>query len=258
MKRKKNEAGCACADGRPGAGKWIRKGDAFVNEATGGATAEFIRLWRSGDGDVYTALEKSVVKPILAERKVRFGIYEGRFNEIEVFAILVDLMLVRNKIEELENPEKLVVFLQCSLRNELRRYGIKTEEPWRRTVIESGLAMRNGDDGTVESPISQFFEDACKIGIRQDSLDELGHWNVERLFNEFYCRHPLDAYIAYFKAHNFSYSEIRKLLGLKTSDNALAQRCRRIRRNMARFMAERVNKDFAKIKKELNGGRFNG
>lgn len=258
MKRKKNEAGGVCADGRPDAGKWIRKGDAFVNEATGGATAEFIRLWRSGDGDVYAALEKNVVKPILAERKVRFGIYEGRFNEIEVFAILVDLMLVRNKIEELENPEKLVVFLQCSLRNELRRYGIKTEEPWRRTVIESGLAMRNGDDGTVESPISQFFEDACKAGIRKDRLDEIGHRNVERFFNEFHCRHPIDAYIAYFKAHSFSYSEIRRLLGLKTSDNALAQRCRRIRRDMAEFMAERMNKSVAKIKKDLGGGRFNG
>lgn len=189
---------------------------------------------------------------------MRFGIYEGRFNEIEVFAILVDLMLVRNKIEELENPEKLVVFLQCSLRNELRRYGIKTEEPWRRTVIESGLAMRNGDDGTAESPISQFFEDACKIGIRKDCLDELGHWNVERLFNEYHCQSPRDAYVAYFKAHDFSYSEIRKLLGLKTSDNALAQRWIRIRRDMAKFMAERVNKDVAKIKKDMSGGRFHG
>ncbi len=256
MKRKRNEE-TAHADERQSAGKWIRKGDAFVNEATGGATAEFIRLWKHGDGDVYAALEKDVVKPILAERKVRFGIYEGRFNEIEVFAILVDLMLVRKKIEELENPEKLVVFLQCSLRNELRRYGIKTEEPWRKTVIESGLSMRNGEDGTVESPISQFFEDACKIAIRKDSLDEIGHWNVERLFNEFHRQHPLDAYIVYFKAHNFSYSEIRKLLGLKSSDNALAQRCRRIRRDMAEFMAERMNKDVAKIKKELNGGLFN-
>lgn len=222
-------------------GTWIRKKNTFVNEVTGGTAADFIRLWKEGDREVYRIIEENIVKPVLAEKRVRQGIRDGRFKGEEVFSILVDLMLVKNKITKLRTPDRLVSFLQCSLRNQLNHVcGIKKKKVDQGTILECDFNMRNVQDEQEGNQFEQIPDSIRKVAMYNGRLDEDERNAVANSFSEYWRQDPRTASICAMRNAGYPIPLIKNLLGLQMSENAVSQICTRGKQKMAKFMSKHL------------------
>lgn len=265
MKMQKNEQRSVGTPQPTVVGNWVRKGNTVVNKVTGGGVEEFIQAVRNRDADAYRFLDSVVVKRICGERIAKIAIYEKTLEADEVWAVFENWIMAGNGLAAYKNPESFVPYLHCCLRKALKKF-IEKESKRRRVetpTLDAPVNAGNGDNETVSSKkglISEGAEKSVDLNERLDGnerkvvrdmveefkwngcLDEKDFKVVQKLYDEFWRKRPMDAYI--FKLHNdgHDWREINEFLGLPTTENNLSKRYGRIKARLRDFISRRFGK----------------
>lgn len=253
-----------------GAGNWVRKGNTVVNKVTGGGVEEFIQAVKNRDADAYGFLDNVVVKRICGERIAKIAIHEKTLQADEVWGVFENWIMADDGLSKCEKPESFVPYLHCCLRDKLTKF-IKKESKRRQMespTLDAPVNFGNGDNEAAPILKDLLTEDAEKTVDPDERLDgnerkvvrdmvEEFKWNghldekdlkvVQKLYDEFWRKNPMDAYIL--KLHNDGYEwrEIKKFLGLSSTVNNLSQRCGRIKDRLRDFISMRFEKSVKEL-----------
>ena len=147
-------------------------------------------------------------------------------------------MIVKGKLDELREAEKLVPFMQQCIRNQVTKCTTKKARlRYGKTVYIDDVYSNPIGINTKEdtNPIDKIPEDEEKVAARNGRLMEDEKAIVRRCFVEFWRKHPRHAYVLNLRNMGLSDREIKELIGAKT-DNNVTQLARR----GGKFLAEQI------------------
>ena len=156
---------------------WVRKGDTIVDEVNGRTSVDFIAALKNQSAAAWVAVKTIVFNPVLRGKAVRARMAELGYHPAKVFSDFVNHMIVDGAIDRIRNPDKLVAFLQKSVRNQVifdtgRSKKEKTRR--RKTVfIDDHFSASSGvcTNGTV-NPVDMISEDEENGAAGEDRLME--------------------------------------------------------------------------------------
>ena len=208
---------------------WERSGDAIVDVGNGRTASDFIVALENQSAAAWLAVKRIVVNPVLDEKNIKTLIREKKFETDEIFGIFLERMIVKGKLDELREAEKLVPFMQQCIRNQVTKCTTKKARLRDgKTVYIDDVYSNPIDINTKEdtNPIDKIPEDEEKVAARNGRLMEDEKAIVRRCFVEFWKKHPRHAYVLNLRNMGLSDGEIKELIGVKT-DNNVTQLARR-------------------------------
>ena len=208
---------------------WVRKGDAIVDVGNSRTALDFVAALKNQSAAAWVAVKTIVVNPVLNEKNIKAIIREKRFEEDEVFGIFLERMIVKGKLDELQDADKVVSFMQQCVRNQVKLcISEKAKKRAERLVLleDCLTASCNADTKEKTNPIDTIPEDETKVATRSNRLMEDEKAIVRRCFVDFWRKHPRHAYVLNLRNMGLSDKEIKVLIGERT-DNNVTQLARR-------------------------------
>ena len=210
---------------------WVRRGDAIVDEVNGRTSVDFIVALKNQSDNAWVAVKTIVFNPVLRGKAVRARMDELGYRPAKVFSDFVNHMVVDGALDRIRNPDKLVAFLQKSIRNQViydTARSKKEKTQGKKTVFIDDHFSNPSDVNSKETvnPIDKIPEDEETVAAREDRLMEDEKAIVRRCFVELWKKHPRQAIVLCLRNMGLSALEIKELIG-ETTDNNVSQLARR-------------------------------